>query len=71
MAYEAYETGVWRDLRGATRTWRRKREVEEGHGRTRMRRKVVVRPALEDVLKSPDGVKAKSAAMVKDEEYVD
>ena len=33
-----------------------------------MRRKVVVRPALEYVLKSPDGVKVKSAAMVEDEE---
>ena len=68
MTYEAYETGVWRDLRGATRTRRRKREVEGGYGRTRMRRKVVVRPALEDVLKSPGGVKVKSAAMVEDEE---
>ena len=64
----AYEAGVWHDLRGATRTRRRKREVEEGHGRPRprKRRKVVVRPALEDALKSPDGVKVKSAAMIED-----
>ena len=64
----AYEAGVWHDLRGATRTRRRKREVEEGHGRTRTRkrRKAVVRPALEDALKSPDGVKVKSAAMIED-----
>ena len=66
MTYEAYETGVWRDLRGATRTRRRKREVEGGYGRTR--RKVGVRPALEDALKSPDGVTVKSAVMVEDEE---
>ena len=68
----AYEAGVWRDLSGAvrTRTRRRKREVEEDHGRmrTRKRRKVVVRSALEDALKSPDGVKVKSAAMIEDED---
>ena len=64
----AYEADVWHDLRGATRTRRRKREVEEGHERTRTRkrRKVAVRPALEDALKSPDGVKVKSAAMIED-----
>ena len=65
----AYEAGVWRDLRGATLTRRRKREME-GRTRTRKlkRRKVVVRPALEVTLKSPDGVKAKSAAMIEYED---
>ena len=61
----AYKAGVWHDLRGVMRTRRRKSEVEEGHGRTRKRkrRKIVVRPALEDALKSPGGVKVKCPAI--------
>jgi hypothetical protein len=72
----AYEAGVWRDLRGAIRPRRRMRnkrtagEAVDEHVRTRKRkrRKVVVRDALADALKSPDGVKVKSAAMIEDSE---
>ena len=66
----AYKAGVWHNLRGVMRMRRRKHEVEEGHGQMRKRKrlKVVERPALEDTLKSPGGVKVKCAAIIEDED---
>ncbi|KAI9454771.1 hypothetical protein BJY52DRAFT_706779 [Lactarius psammicola] len=70
----AYEAGVWRELRGATRPQRRSRkrtvraEVEDEHAhlvRPRKRRKTV-RSGSVDALNSPDGVYVKSAAMIED-----
>lgn len=80
-AAAAYEAGVWRELRGAPRPQRRTRkrtapEVEREHAypvRPSKRRKTVRLKSV-DALKSPDGVKVKSAAMIEDsdsdEEYV-
>ena len=82
-AAAAYEAGVWREIRGDSRKRRRTRkrmapaevEMEDENAytvRPRKRRKTV-RGGSVDALKSPDGVKVKSAAMIEDSdsEYMD